>query len=60
MNTVELTIEEIELTRQWFDAVQDMNPKYLETPDYVLAKRLYEIKGMRVPNSITEKVPPNK
>lgn len=41
--------------RQWFDSVQDTNPKYLESKDYILARRIYEAEGMRVPNSILEK-----
>jgi hypothetical protein len=57
MPTIKLTQEELDLTRQWFNAVQDLNPKYLEPADYVLAKRIYEALGMRVPSSITENVP---
>ncbi len=44
-----------DLARQWFDAVQDLNPQFLGKKDYVLAKKLYEKLGMRVPNSILEK-----
>lgn len=46
------TKEELDLVRQWFDAVQDLNPAYLEKADYVLAKRVYEALGHRVPSSI--------
>lgn len=47
-----LTLDELELCRQWFDSVQDTNPAYLEQKDYALAKKLYERLGCRVPNSI--------
>ena len=53
---VKLTLEEAELCRQWFDAVQHLNPGYLERDDFVLAKRLFEVFGMRVPNSITSRL----
>lgn len=48
----ELSKDELHLIRQWFDAVQDLNPKYLERPDYLLARRVYEALEMRVPHSI--------
>lgn len=44
--------DQIELFRQWFDAVQDLNSIYLEPKDYRLAKHLYELLGMRVNSSI--------
>ncbi|EMT5435822.1 hypothetical protein WMR10_001371 [Stenotrophomonas maltophilia] len=48
-----LSKAEASLTRQWFDHAQDTaTAGYLGTADYVLAARLYEIEGMRVPNSI--------
>ncbi|WP_261534745.1 tail protein X [Burkholderia multivorans] len=43
---------ELELIRQWFDAIQDTNRPYLEPADYALAKRIYEALGQRVPNTI--------
>jgi hypothetical protein len=43
---------ELELCRQWFDAVQDLSPGYLTKPDFQLAAALYDKLGMRVPNSI--------
>jgi hypothetical protein len=46
---------DLHLVREWFDSVQDVNPGYLEEKDYVLAKRIYEALGMRVPNSIASK-----
>ena len=46
------TRDELDLIRQWFNAVQDVNPEYLEKPDYALAKRIYGMLDMRIPNSI--------
>lgn len=48
-----LTDGEIHLVRQWFDSVQDNNPAYLQIPDYVLAKKVYESVGWRVPDSVS-------
>jgi hypothetical protein len=42
-----LTNEELDLARQWFDAVQDMNPAYLEQKDRDLAQKIYAQLGMR-------------
>lgn len=53
---MELTDAELELCRQWFDAVQDLNLGYLDRPDYFLAKKIYHRLGMRVPESISSKV----
>jgi hypothetical protein len=47
---------EVDLFRQWFDAVQDLNPDYLEKKDYQLAEKLYTVLYLQVPNSIKEKV----
>lgn len=52
MQAVSITPAQAERMRQWFDAVQDINPGYLEAADYELAARLYESLGLRVPNSI--------
>ena len=52
---MELTDADLQTVREWFDAIQDSNPGYLEQPDYRLAKRVYEACGWRVPNSISEK-----
>lgn len=49
----ELTNEELNLARQWFNAVQDLNPGYLELADYSLAAKIHEALGVRVPNSIS-------
>ena len=52
----ELTNEEFDLCRQWFDSVQDVNPDYLHQDDYVLAEKLYKLLDMRVPNSISNQI----
>lgn len=49
----DLSRDELHLIRQWFDAVQDCNPGYLERPDYLLARRVYEALDMRVPHSVS-------
>lgn len=50
---LKLSKEDLELCRQWFDNVQDLNPQYLERADYELAHRIYQALGMRPANSIT-------
>lgn len=47
--------KELNLIREWFDTVQDIANIYLEKEDYVLASKIYESLGLRVPNSIKEK-----
>lgn len=50
--------EEIHLCRQWFDTMQDvLHPQRLQVKDYVLAAKLYRLCGMRIPNSIANKLP---
>ncbi len=49
---MQLTNEELDLCRQWFDSVQDLNSAYLTQKDYMLAVKLYEKLGLRVPNSV--------
>lgn len=51
-----LSEDELELVRQWFNAVEDMNPKFLELKDYALAKKVLVELGARVPNSMLEKM----
>ena len=53
---LELTLEEVNLCREWFGVVQDMNTLFLELEDFLLAKKLYEKLEMRVPNSISNKL----
>lgn len=38
--------------RQWFDAVQDTTPRYLEQHDYELASRIYLTLNLPVPKSV--------
>lgn len=44
-----------DLYRQWFNAVQDLSPAYLEPADYIAAKALYERLNLRMPSSIRER-----
>ena len=37
----------MDLFRQWFDNVEDLNKQYLELVDYDLAKKLYPLCGCR-------------
>ncbi len=39
---------ELELIRQWFNAVKDLNPDYLRRADYSLYRRILNKLGMRV------------
>ena len=50
-----LSRKELDLTRQWFDCVQDTNNAYLQDKDYTLAEKIYNALGMRVPHSVLEK-----
>ncbi|ENO80316.1 hypothetical protein [Thauera sp. 63] len=54
--TASITPADAERMRQWFDAVQDLNPGYLEQADYELAARLYQALGLRIPQSIHERL----
>jgi hypothetical protein len=51
---MEFKKEELNLVREWFDVVQDINPNYLKKKDFVLAKKIYENLGFRVPVPITK------
>ncbi len=44
---MELSTQERDLIRQWFNCVQDVNPRYLGHADYELAVRIYESLGCR-------------
>jgi hypothetical protein len=52
---MDLTNAELELVRQWFNAVQDANPAYLGADDYILARQIYEMLRIRVPDSMKGK-----
>ncbi len=54
----QLTVQEIDLVRQWFHAVEDLNPAYLERADYQLALRIYQSLGMRPSNRLVERSKP--
>lgn len=43
---MELTREEIDLLRQWYNAVQDLSPEYLEQKDHDLAAKIYTELGL--------------
>lgn len=47
---------ELNLIRQWFDSVQDVNPNFLEIKDYNLASKIYINLGIRVPKSIMQQL----
>ena len=51
-----LSANDLDLIRQWFNSLQDTNPGYLHKYDYQLAARIYEHLGLRVSNSIKEKL----
>jgi len=45
---------EIKLFVQWFGSVQDLShPDFLKNEDYILAAKIYEHIGLRVPDSIS-------
>jgi len=48
------TKEELNIIRQWFNAVQDLNAKFLEKDDYILAKNIHLALQARVPRSISD------
>lgn len=43
---MEFTKIELNLFRQWYNAVQDSNPQYLEEPDHALARKVLTELGM--------------
>lgn len=55
-NNVSMSAQQLEIVQQWFGAVQDLNPGFLEQRDYELAARIYEALGMRVPDSIVLRI----
>lgn len=52
---MDLTREELDLCRQWFNAVVDIAPEYLDKDDYRLAIRLYETLGHFIPEDLRRK-----
>lgn len=49
---MKLNNEEIARCAVWFNAVQDLNPDYLEQEDFELAIKLYDVLGMKISESI--------
>ena len=49
----QLSRDEMDLCRQWFNSVQDTNGGYLIPADYTLAAKIYERLGLRIPKSIS-------
>lgn len=47
-----LTDDELDICRQWFECVQDVNGGYLNRQDYALAEKLYGHLGLRVTNGV--------
>lgn len=47
--TLDLTRQEADLLRQWFNAYQDLNGGALEADDYRLADRIYVALGLATP-----------
>lgn len=53
----ELTRNELDLCRQWFDAVLDLSPQYLEAPDFQLAAKIHAALGLRLAHSVRDRLP---
>jgi hypothetical protein len=51
--------DDLNRMRQWFNAIRDVNPTYLEPRDYQLAERLHQAIGMEVPKGIADRTAPN-
>lgn len=49
---MDLNEEELNLIRDWFDSVQDLNPDYLEQKDYRLQVKVLRSLGYRVPHDV--------
>ncbi len=49
---IRLSSEDLELCRQWFCNVQDLNPEVLNKKDYQLAKNIHDYFGIKVSNSL--------
>ena len=52
--TRSFTVEDLDLMRQWFLAIYDVNPVFLEYKDYELGIRLIKACGDRVSNKMIE------
>lgn len=49
---LELSVFDLDMVRQWFNAAQDAAPRYLEQRDYDLAARVHQALGLRIPLSV--------
>ena len=47
---------ELQLFRQWFNAVDDLNERYLDEDDLLLYKKLMDHMGMRVSDRIMYRI----
>lgn len=56
--TMELSEAELQTLCEWFGAVQDTNPTYLERKDFHLGCRLYLAAGRRVTDEMRKKAGP--
>lgn len=52
---VSLSRDEADLCRQWFNAIQDLNPRYPYTDDFLLARKLHDALGIPVPELLSGK-----
>ena len=43
--------DQVDLFRQWFNAVEDVAPSYLDTRDHALAKLVYDMLGRHKPKA---------
>lgn len=44
---LELSKKEVDLLRRWYNAVQDLNPQYLEAKDHELAAKILTALGIK-------------
>lgn len=51
-HTLQLSREDVDLLRQWFNAVFDLNQDYLEAKDHDLGRRIHEFLDVRVSNAM--------
>ena len=49
---MDFTAFEMNLMREWFNTVQDLNPKYLSREDALLAIKIHDALGARVSSDL--------
>lgn len=54
-DTLQLSFEEVDIIRQWYNAVHDINYKYLDTKDHQLADKI----GAYIKGNTKNKTPSN-